>query len=138
MSTMGMSTSGSRFGINVTPLIDILLVLLIVFLVAMPIVMRMETVAVPPTDPGAEPPWPPVLLSLKADLGVAVDDGPPLAPAELATRLRARSPKLVFLEVEDGVPWNDVVSTVDTVRGAADGVTVALKTGLAHRDSGSP
>lgn len=123
---MGMSSG--RYGINVTPLIDVLLVLLIVFLVAMPIMMRMETVEVPRTDPGAEPPSPPLILSVKADLSVSIDDGPAMLATELATRLRARSPKLVFLEVEDGVPWNDVVSTVDTVRGAADGATVALKT----------
>src|SRR5262249_41114338 len=113
--------------INVTPLIDVLLVLLIVFLVAMPIVMRMETVDVPRTDPGAEPPWQPVVVSIKADLSVTVDDGPEMLSAELAAKLRTRSPRLVFVEVEDGVPWNDVVATVDTVRGATE-ATVALKT----------
>lgn len=124
---MGMSSPG-RFGINVTPLIDVLLVLLIVFLVAMPIVMRMESVEVPRTERDVEPPSPPMIVSVKADLSVTIDDGPTMLASELATRLRARAPKLVFLEVEDGVPWNDVVSTVDTVRGAADGATVALKT----------
>ncbi len=108
-------------------MIDVLLVLLIVFLVAMPIVMRMETVAIPPSIPGEEPPSIPIVLSVKADLSVAIDDGPPMLAVDLPARLRARAPKLVFLDVEDGVPWNDVVATVDTVRSVADGATVALK-----------
>ena len=50
---MGMSTGGSgdkkavSSEINVTPLIDVLLVLLIIFLVVMPIMMKMETLQVP-------------------------------------------------------------------------------------------
>jgi len=132
---MGMSSPASRHAINVAPLIDILLVLLIVFLVAMPIVMRMETLAAPAPEVISGPAPPAVVLSVKADLGVAIDDGPPLPPGELAARLRARAPRLVFLEVDDGVPWNAVVSTVNTVRGAADGVTVALKPGDGLRTS---
>ena len=48
---MGMSGGGNKNGvqseINVTPLIDVLLVLLIIFLVVMPIMMKMETLEVP-------------------------------------------------------------------------------------------
>ena len=50
---MGMSSGGGgnsknvSSDINVTPLIDVLLVLLIIFLVVMPIMMKMETLNVP-------------------------------------------------------------------------------------------
>ena len=49
---MGMSSgSGDKKAvssdINVTPLIDVLLVLLIIFLVVMPIMMKMETLNIP-------------------------------------------------------------------------------------------
>ena len=48
---MGMSSGGNKNSvqseINVTPLIDVLLVLLIIFLVVMPIMMKMETLQVP-------------------------------------------------------------------------------------------
>jgi len=48
---MGMSTGGGRGSlhseINVTPLVDVVLVLLIIFLVTMPVMMRQVTVQVP-------------------------------------------------------------------------------------------
>ena len=123
---MGLSTS--RNDINVTPLIDVLLVLLVIFLVVMPVMMRMETVDVPRTDEGAVLPDPPIIVKVNADLTVAIDDGAPLVAADLPARLRAIHPKLVFVAFEDGVPWNEVIATVDSVRGATDGATVALKT----------
>ncbi|HEX3766258.1 MAG TPA: biopolymer transporter ExbD [Kofleriaceae bacterium] len=130
---MGLST-GSR-EINVTPLIDVLLVLLIIFLVAIPILLPTETVAIPPTetDAIAEPP-PPLTLRVDADLSVSFDDGPRFPGRELAPRLRGELPRVraVFVDAGEGVPWGVVVSTVDTVRGIAGdvrqgGMTVALR-----------
>ena len=43
MSPGGGDKKGVQSEINVTPLIDVLLVLLIIFLVVMPILMKMET-----------------------------------------------------------------------------------------------
>ena len=40
--------SAGRGSINVTPLIDVLLVLLIIFLVMMPLMAKLETVDLPP------------------------------------------------------------------------------------------
>jgi biopolymer transport protein ExbD len=128
-----MTTAGSR-EINVTPLIDVLLVLLIIFLVMMPIMLRTETVDLPPHVPDAIPDGVPLTLKLGADLSVAFDDGPVFPRRELATRLRARLGKTraVFVDFVDSVPWNQVVATVDTVRGIANdvsraGVSVAVR-----------
>lgn len=130
---MGLSTAGSR-EINVTPLIDVLLVLLVIFLVVMPIMLRTETVAVPPRDSDAVPEAAPLTVRVDADLSVSFDDGPRFPGRELATRLRDQLPKVgaVFVDAGDGVPWSLVVSTVDTVRGVANdvrrgGMTVALR-----------
>src|ERR1051325_8217584 len=125
-SSMGLSAS--RNDINVTPLIDVLLVLLVIFLVVMPVMMRMETFDIPRKEDGVDLPSVPVVLNVHADLSVSIDEGPPLLAADLAAKVRAMNPKLVFVGVDDGVPWNDVSGTVDTVRGATDGATVAIKT----------
>jgi biopolymer transport protein ExbD len=117
---MGMSTGGSR-EINVTPLIDVLLVLLIIFLVMMPIMVRMETVALPPNT-GDQMEGVTLALKLDADLSVTIDEGPQFPRRELPSQLRARlgGAKAVFVDFVDGVPWGEVVAAVDTVRGVAN------------------
>lgn len=126
--------SGGSREINVTPLIDVLLVLLIIFLVMMPIMVRMETVAVPPKQRDVEPDVPPVVLAIHADLSVTIDDELTVNGAELAGRLgpRLRSAKAVFVDFSPSVPWSEVLHTVDLVRGFSDipdhdGITVAVR-----------
>jgi biopolymer transport protein TolR len=118
---MGMSTAGSR-EINVTPLIDVLLVLLVIFLIIMPIMVRFETVELPPAQPGEFSAS--MTLKLDADLSVTIDDGARFPYRELVPRLRAQLAKVsaVFIDSGDGIPWSLVVSTVDTVRGVANDV----------------
>jgi len=133
--------------INVTPLIDVLLVLLIIFLVVMPIMMKKETLTVPrKLDESQEQPDPNASLfniKLLAAGGIVYDDGKgdPItlqSTSELLNKLRepmmAMKPgteKVVFVDFEDGVRWENVVSTMDTVRTLAtdpdhDEVKVAL------------
>ncbi len=147
---MGMSTGGHKGGvsseINVTPLIDVLLVLLIIFLVVMPIMMKMETLTIPrKLDESQEKPDPHaslINLKVKLDGFVTFNDGTGEREVPSAQLLSAiRKPieqmkvgveKVVFVDFEDGVPWSMVVSTMDTVRSLAtdanhDEVKVALK-----------
>jgi len=130
---MGLSTAGSR-EINVTPLIDVLLVLLIIFLVAIPMLLPAETIAIPPKEADAIHEAPPLTLRVDPDLSVSFDDGPRFTGRELATRLRGQLPTVgaVFVDAGEAVPWWVVVSTVDTVRGVAGdvrrhGMTVGLR-----------
>ncbi|HZJ67378.1 MAG TPA: biopolymer transporter ExbD [Kofleriaceae bacterium] len=118
---MGMSTGGSR-EINVTPLIDVLLVLLIIFLVMMPIMIRMEPVVLPPHSEEAVTEGPTLELKLHADATVSIDDGPPMARSEAVARLRPQigAARAVFVDSADGAPWGEVIAMVDTVRGVAN------------------
>lgn len=118
---MGMSAGSGSKEINVTPLIDVLLVLLIIFLVMMPIMVRMETVEVPPKTLD-EPLAPPVVLKINADLSVTVDDTDTVQGMDLAAKIaaRVRMSKSVFVDFGDGVPWSEVLHTVDLLRGFSD------------------
>src|SRR5215212_9703351 len=129
-----MGMSGSRESaskavsseINVTPLIDVLLVLLIIFIVVMPILLKVETLTIP-RELTSDQTTDQVSLTVKvrSDLSIALDDGSspngtPVDAVDLARVLRPRvaamggaSDKVVFVEFEDGVPWNEVVSTMD-------------------------
>ncbi len=130
---MGMSsTRGPE--INVTPLIDVLLVLLIIFLVMIPVMMKQERVELPPKELDVISEVQPVVLKLHADLTVSVDDGAPIQSAELLATIsaKARASKAVFVDFDDGVPWQEVVATVDSVRSLAqdanhDEVKVAVR-----------
>lgn len=116
-----MTTKGPA-GINVTPLIDVLLVLLIIFMVMLPRMLNMESVEVPAPCAECAPDLPPITLKLNADLTVAIDEGSPVSGGELAAQLRAKAKltKTVLLQVDDGVPWSEVLATVDSVRGVAE------------------
>ncbi len=146
---MGMSTGGKPGGlqteINVTPLIDVVLVLLIIFLVTMPIMMKMVTLEVPrKIDDANEMPDPaagnPITVMIKADMSVVLNDGEKdtsIALMDLPKNLRPLldkkiTDKVVFVDFDDVVPWNTVVETMDQVRSIAidanhDEVKVALK-----------
>jgi len=148
---MGMSTgSGDKKSvqsdINVTPLIDVLLVLLIIFLVVMPIMMKMETLQIPRkiTDQEAPDPNATMLtIKVKASLDIVFTDNDKEMSINASDLLRTLRPKLeaaaargsekvIFVDFDDAVPWANVVSTMDSVRALAadvnhDEVKVALK-----------
>jgi biopolymer transport protein ExbD len=145
MSSGGSSPNGLHTEINITPLIDVVLVLLIIFLVTMPILMKMVTLEVPrKLDAEKEIPDPtagnPLVVKMMADLSIEFDDGDrkqKFPSAELAKTLRPLlekklGEKVVFVDFEDQVPWIEVVNTMDLIRSLAtdpnhDEVKVALK-----------
>ena len=132
---MGLSRSGHGPEINVTPLIDVLLVLLVIFLVVMPAMLKVEQVEVPrEAGPDIEP-LPSLTIKVHADLGVTLEDeGTEIqfAGTELPAALRAhlrQTVHVVFVQFDDAVPWREVVATIDTVHGVATGTHVALRVG---------
>lgn len=143
---MGMGTAGKpgevKQEINVTPLVDVVLVLLIIFLVTMPVLMRTVTLEVPrKLDEQTEVvPGKSIVVLVKADGTVELDDGDKpqsLQATELAKPLRTllsekKGEKVVFVHFQDDVPWGDVVTTMDTIRSLAEDeghneIKVALK-----------
>jgi biopolymer transport protein TolR len=149
---MGMSSGGGNKSnsiqseINVTPLIDVLLVLLIIFLVVMPIMMKMESLDIPRKIQENEAPDPnAVMLTVKVKVTLDVvlsenDKDTPVAAGDLPRMLRPKidemvkrgNERVVFVDFDDGVPWGNVVATMDSIRSLAtdvnhDDVKVALK-----------
>jgi len=96
---------------------------------------QMETVEVPPKAEGPTEPFAYLTVKVRADLGITlVDEGTEIQlsgadlPASLREHLRSQV-HIVFVQFEDGVPWRDVVGTVDRVHGVAGDTHVALKVG---------
>jgi biopolymer transport protein ExbD len=117
--------------INVTPLVDVVLVLLIIFLVTMPTVMRTITLEVPRKAEQFEQlsdPSKPILVCRLPNNQVRFDPGTgdsnkidanslrdALAPVLESRRARA-SDERVFIDFHPKVQWQDVVDTIDRVR----------------------
>ncbi|MFE3838488.1 TonB system transport protein ExbD [Pseudogemmobacter sonorensis] len=108
--------------INVTPFIDVMLVLLIVFMIAAPL----STVDVPVNLPGSsappqERPEEPVWLSLGAD-GVLSLGNDPVELAALAAALEARTggdrTTAIFLRGDRDIPYGELMTVLDGLRNA--------------------
>jgi biopolymer transport protein ExbD len=124
-------TRGGANEINVTPLIDVLLVLLVIFLIVMPSITTFEPVHTPSEGEGVAD-YAALVVRVKPDLSVVlVDEGREIAleagevPAGLRAHLR-QTTHVVYIELDDEVQWGHVVSTVDTIHGIAPETQVAL------------
>lgn len=115
--------------INVTPFIDVMLVLLIVFMVAAPLSTVDVQVNLPSsTAPPTERPKDPIWLTLTADLLVLLEETPVLA-VDLAKTLDQRSAEQrdtqVFLRADQSVDYGALMQLLDQLR-AAGYLKVAL------------
>jgi biopolymer transport protein ExbD len=108
--------------INVTPFIDVMLVLLIIFMVAAPLATVDVAVNLPTTaaEPPQRPPMP-IYLSLKADLGLWLADQP-VARDDLASALAAAAngdqDARIFLRADKTVPYGELMAVMNLLRGA--------------------
>ena len=112
-------------GINVTPLVDITLVLLIIFMVtATYIVRRAIQVNLPKAANGGQVLGKTFMVVVKAD-GTVVLDGAPVSDADLLARVRtekAKDPELRAVISADGDSLHrEVVHVIDVLKG--EGVT---------------
>jgi biopolymer transport protein TolR len=122
-----------RSGINVTPLIDILLVLLVIFMTITPLTPTGLKTAVPqPPPPGRHSQEPEKVLVLSLDgNGVIRINQDQIEPSRLVERLedifKARSDRTIFVQADKELLFNDVAQLIDSAKGAG-AVQVGLMT----------
>ncbi|HEY9514471.1 MAG TPA: biopolymer transporter ExbD [Gemmatimonadaceae bacterium] len=124
---MSMSVSGGAGlsnEINVTPMIDVLLVLLIVFMMAVPMLRKAIDVQLPDPTPqqqtNSTPPDQIVLQVLPG--GVFKVNSQEVPEPQLATFLKdlydPRPDKIIFVKGDPTVKYQEVIHAMDMARGA--------------------
>lgn len=107
--------------INVTPFVDVMLVLLVIFLVTAPMLFRGIDVRVPRTETRTVQPEQRLVLSVTRDGTVFVGEQPITLPRleRLLASLRQRDPKAaVFLRADERAAYGSVVKVMDIVKKA--------------------
>ncbi|HEX3409091.1 MAG TPA: protein TolR [Candidatus Binataceae bacterium] len=108
--------------INVTPLVDVMLVLLIIFMVTAPIIQQGVEVNLPKVKaqalPGKEDQF---IVSITRNREVYLNDTR-ISAVQLAEKLKAisveRPNRQVFLRADDAVPYGEVVRTMAAIKAA--------------------
>jgi biopolymer transport protein TolR len=117
---------GGRFGpalsdINVTPLVDVILVLLIIFMVTAPMMTRGIDVRLPKTESGSDATEQRLVVTVDKDDTVYLNDRP-VAVQLLTDRLRSEIKRtgndFVFLRADQEVPYGRVMLVMDQIKKA--------------------
>jgi len=125
---MNLGTTGVKSDINVTPFVDIVLVLLIIFMVVTPMLSRAHDLAVPPKSEAQTLPD-----AVIADQLIISVKGPDTNPKVFLNRdevptgkdgvqkmiedlMKGRREKVVFFQAENELGYQYVVDVIDAIK----------------------
>jgi biopolymer transport protein TolR len=122
VTTDGLEADALKSEINVTPLVDVMLVLLVIFMVVAPLLRRDLPVELPFAEHvKTAPTTDQVTLSAAADGSLALN-GNPVTEGALGETLRAfyarRADRTIFLAADRALPYSRVVDLLDACRAA--------------------
>ena len=123
--SMAVGTSTLKCDMNVTPFIDVLLVLLIIFMVIAPVTPKGLSALVPqPAKPNEQPSQSDlrtVVISIEKDKSMKINQDA-VTEADLQTRLedifKSRAERVVFVKGDPDLEYGPVANVIDTAHAA--------------------
>ncbi len=123
---MAMAVGGGgrmNSDINVTPFIDVLLVLLVIFMITLPLTRKVVEIQVPREEQSQATTQPStnIVIEVKADGSMFINTQP-VAKENLLARFHeiydVRAEKLLFIKVDNRRAYKEVIEIIDIARGA--------------------
>jgi biopolymer transport protein TolR len=117
----GRRTASALGEINVTPLVDVVLVLLLVFMVTAPMMSRGIDVSLPVANQPQTEPEERITVSINAQERIFVGDRPinlQLLEDTVRGMMEGRMHKVVYLRADEGLRYGRVIAVVDKLKSA--------------------
>jgi biopolymer transport protein TolR len=121
--SMGKTGRSDVSEINMTPMIDVLLVLIVIFMIAQPMMQKTMDIQLPKEEksPQDAPPSTNIVLQIENG-GVYKINTLQVTQAQLEQKLadiyRNRPQKIIFVKAAPDVVYQDVIAAMDAARGA--------------------
>lgn len=107
--------------INVTPLVDVVLVLLLVFMVTAPMMSRGIDVSLPVANQPETTPDIRIIVSINAQERIFVQDRPinlQLLEDTMRGMMEGRAKKVVYLRADESIRYGRVIAVIDKLKSA--------------------
>ena len=121
---MAVGSGGSmKSDINITPFIDVLLVLLVIFMITQPMLRKVLEIQVPKEEQSqaTRQPSTNIVIEINDDDSLFINTQP-VSHQNLLARFHEiydnRPDKLLFIKASNKRPYKDVIDVIDTARGA--------------------